>query len=159
MQKSQEARIRALAHDLLAIVDRRDKQALKQSAALANVPAKRIKPAPQPTDIAREVAYGRIVMPLMPLPEAAERQRVLDHRAKMRERVMNDTSVVMNWGEAAEIEEFKATEHTRFNRAAGMLRYGVGEANVTIACDLTVEEIEGIKAQLDGDGRVPAEQD
>ena len=88
MQKSQEARIRALAHDLLAIVDRRDKQALKQSAALANVPAKRIKPAPQPTDIAREVAYGRIVMPLMPLPEAAERQRVLDHRAKMRERVM-----------------------------------------------------------------------
>jgi len=151
MQKSQEARIRALAHDLLAIVDRRDRQALKQSAALATVPAKRpTGPDPRFTpNIAREVAYGRTVMPLMPLPEAAERSRILEHRRVMRER-RNGESIVDNWGEAGEMAAFEAQERARWNRAASMLRNGVGEGNVAIACQLTVDEIEGIRAQLEG---------
>lgn len=149
MQKSQEARIRAFAHDLLAIVDRRDRQALKQASALATVP-QRPKPATQPTSIAREVAYGRVVMPLLPLAEATQRGQTLEHRQAMRERVMNNTSVMLNWGEAAEIDAFKQEETTRFNRAATMMRNGVGEANIAIACDLEVAELDGIRAQLEG---------
>jgi hypothetical protein len=145
MQKSQEARIRALALDLLAIVDRRDRQALKQSEALATVPAKR-KPAPQPTDIAREVAYGRVVMPLMELPAAAERSRILEHRRVMRER-RNGESIVDNWGEAGEMAAFETQERARWNRAASMLRNGVGEGNVAIACDLTADEINNLAPQ------------
>ena len=131
MQKSQEARIRALAHDLLAIVDRRDKQALKQSAALAAVPAKRTRPA-QPTSFVHEVAHGRTVMPMMPLAQAADRERILAHRAAMREN-RGDSLASMDWDSTVAMGEFEREERARYAAASELLRRGVADGHVATA--------------------------
>lgn len=151
MQKSQEARIRALAHDLLAIVDRRDRNAMKQAAALATVPAKRpTGPDPRFTpNLAREVAYGRTVMPMLHLPVAAAREAALERRRELRA-LRADPGICPPWGTSVKIQEFEAEEKARFQNAANMLRNGVAEGSICIACDLEPTELEGIRAQLEG---------
>jgi hypothetical protein len=146
MQKSQEARIRTLAHDLLAIVDRRDGKALKQSAALATVPAKRTRPA-QPTSFVHEVAHGRTVMPMMPLEQAADRERILAHRAAMREN-RADPLAGLNWDSTVAMRQFEAEERTRYAAASELLRRGVADGHVAASCHLEPEEVAGIREQI-----------
>jgi hypothetical protein len=146
MQKSQEARIRTLAHDLLAIVDRRDRNALKQAAALATVPAKRTRPA-QPTSFVHEVAHGRTVMPMMPLAQAADRERILAHRAAMREN-RADPLAGMNWDATVAMRQFEEEERGRYAVASEMLRRGIADGNVATSCHLEPEEVTNIREQI-----------
>ena len=139
MQKSQEARIRSLAHDLLTIVDRRDKQALKQAAALAAVPAKHPKRV-QPTSFVREVALGNIILPPLDLAKASHREKVLAYRETMR---AGDWTPDL--GEAA---RFERDEINRFKAASEMLRRGVDAGAVAVKCDLTTSEVDDIREQL-----------
>ena len=84
--------------------------------------------------------------------EAQEHAAVYAQRVCLREagEVVGEIGVFLVWGEAGEMAAFEAQERARWNRAASMLRNGVGEGNVAIACQLTVDEIEGIRAQLEG---------
>ena len=142
-QLSPEGRLRQLAIDLLAIVDTRDDRALQQASALAAVPQKRQKPAPPPTSVAREAALGRVVMPAQELGAATVREKALQRRREMRDRI--GFEVIPDF----ELGRFIEEEERRWKVAGEMLRRGMSPGDVAVRCDLESDEIANIQEQLD----------
>jgi hypothetical protein len=156
VKKSQEARIRAFASDLLAIVDRRDGLALKQAAALAIIPTARPKPAAPAMSLARAVALGKIVVP--ELGNFTERERVIEHRMHMRERLANRSFTTGFTEFDFENAAFKKEEETRIAAATAALKQGHAPGHVAAHFHLTESEVAQMLDQLAG--RAPAaEQD
>jgi hypothetical protein len=145
---SQEGRIRQLAHDLLAIVDRRDAVSLRQASALALQPVRPVRPvSPIRPNIARSVALGETVMPAMDLGLASDRERVLAHRSDMRE-MRNDVGLIFAPEATQKVRQFEKEERGRWSAAGEMLKRGVADGHVAAQTHLLPEEVAEIRRQL-----------
>jgi len=140
-----ESRLRAFCEDLLHLLDDRDGKALTQAAALAGIPTKRSKAATPPTSFVHEVAHGRVVMPLMPLAQAAKREELLEWRRGMRE----DCTTILDPRGIDERIRFEKGEEARYAAASELLRRGVSDGEVITRCGLfDSEELADIKQQI-----------
>lgn len=140
--------LRALSAELRSLLDRVDAEVLQQAAVLAKVPTKPVKaPSPFKPSLAREVAYGRIVVP--ELGNHTERERMLQYRADMRERRQNN-SLFDGWEANQQVAQFEKEERARWASAGEMLRRGVAPGHTAALCHLTEAEVQNIQDQLEG---------
>jgi hypothetical protein len=84
-------------------------------------------------------------MPLMPLPQAAERAKLLEYRASMRE----GSGMLTNAEQVQEACDFERAEKARYAAASEMIRRGVADGEIITRAGLfDADELYDIKAQL-----------
>lgn len=114
-------------------------------------PPKPPKPVPQPMNPARAAAYGLIQVP--ELGNYSERERVIEHRMNMRER-LNNGGVNDGFNEwAYENAAFKKEEEVRIAAATAALKQGHAPGHVAAHFHLLETEVTQMQDQLAG--RVP----